>query len=76
MRRHLPDRILTDAGQMTGLRCILVANLRMLRFFAWCCRYQQQALAALDCPRSTRIDDRAAEIDGEILRIEMQLRYL
>lgn len=76
MKRHLADRILTDAGRMTGWRWMLTSNLHMLRFCVWCCEYQQRALKAMDCPRSPHIADRKAELDSEILRIELQLRYL
>jgi hypothetical protein len=51
-------------------------NIAILRWFIWMADYQQDSLRRMDWPRSPMIDDRKAQLDGELIQCEMRLRYL
>lgn len=55
---------------------ILRVNLYMHAALIRCYRWQQQALRDAGEPASPRIADRIAELDCEMVRMEMELRFL
>ena len=76
MKRSIPTLYFTSVRRLTTWRLILLANANLLRFSIWLATYQQAMLMLAGWPRSPRIDDRKAELDGELLQYRMQLQCL
>lgn len=72
MKRHLQIRFQTDYYHLFAWRLILRTNISINRWFIFLYRYQMRAIGE----PSHRLMDLIADLEGDVIRWEMELRYL